>query len=145
MRNNNGENAGSVLMGIYAPDQVPCCTALPPEEHEKFLDILVMETPVRIIAHDLKGWLKRVYERRGVDTGLYNNINRFSCTYLLAYLLDPPERIQGEIEGDVETSLLVENLVLKYLGEPYVDAGRKLRRVSVEKCGTRCMISLLPL
>jgi len=26
-----------------------------------------------------------------------------------------------------------------------VDAGRKLRRVSVEKCGTRCMISLLPL
>ena len=29
--------------------------------------------------------------------------------------------------------------------EESVDAGRKLRRVSVEKCGTRCMISLLPL
>jgi len=33
--------------------------------------------------------------------------------------MDPPERIEGEIEGDVETSLLLENLVLKYLGEPY--------------------------
>ena len=43
----------------------------------------------------------------------------FRATYLLAYLMDPPERIEGEIEGDVETSLLLENLVLKYLGEPY--------------------------
>ena len=106
-------------MGIYAPDHAPFCTALPPEEHEKFLDTLVMETPVRIVTHDLKTWLKPVYERKGVDTRLYNNIKRFSCSYLLAYLMDPPERIEGEIEGDVETSLLLENLVLKYLGEPY--------------------------
>ena len=93
--------------------------ALPTEEHEKFIDTLVMDTPVRIVTHDLKTWLKPVYERNGVDTRLYNNIKRFSCSYLLAYLMDPPERIEGEIEGDVETSLLLENLVLKYLGEPY--------------------------
>ena len=108
-----------VLMGIHAPDHAPFCTALPVEEHEKFCDTLVMDTPVRLITHDLKTWLKPVYERNGVDTHLYNNIKRFSCSYLLAYLMDPPERIEGEIEGDVETSLLLENLVLKYLGEPY--------------------------
>ena len=115
----DGKDAGTVLMGIYAPDHAPLCTALPPEEHEKFIDTLVMDTPVRLITHDLKTWLKPVYERNGVDTRLYNNIKRFSCSYLLAYLMDPPERIEGEIEGDVETSLLLENLVLKYLGEPY--------------------------
>ena len=106
-------------MGVYAPDQAPFCTALPPEEHDKFLDTLVMDAPVRIVTHDLKGWLKPVYQRNGVNIHLYNNIKRFSCTYLLAYLMDPPERIEGEIEGDVETSLLLENLVLKYLDEPY--------------------------
>jgi DNA polymerase I-like protein with 3'-5' exonuclease and polymerase domains len=115
----DGKDAGTVLMGVYAPDHAPLCTALTPEEHEKFLDTLVMDTPVRIITHDLKTWLKPVYERNGVDTQLHNNISRFSCTYLLAYLMDPPERIEGEIEGDVETSLLLENLVLKYLNEPY--------------------------
>ncbi len=115
----DGRDAGTVLMGIYAPDHAPLSTALPPEEHEKFVDTLVMDTPVKIITHDLKTWLKPVYERNGVDTRLYNNIKRFSCSYLLAYLMDPPERIEGEIEDDVETSLLLENLVLKYLGEPY--------------------------
>jgi DNA polymerase I len=115
----DGKDAGTVLMGMYAPDQAPLCTALPPEEHDKFIDTLVMDTPLRIVTHDLKGWLKPVYERKGVDTRICNNINRFACTYLLAYLMDPPERIEGEIEGDVEISLLLENLVLKYLNEPY--------------------------
>jgi DNA polymerase I len=115
----DGKDAGTVLMGIYAPDHAPMCTALPVEEHEKFCDTLVMETQVKLITHDLKTWLKPVYERNGVDRRLYNNIKRFSCSYLLAYLMDPPERIEGEIEGDVETSLLLENLVLKYLGERY--------------------------
>lgn len=115
----DGKDAGTVLMGIYSPDHAPTCTALSPEEHEKFVDTLVMDTPVRIVTHDLKGWLKPVYEREGVDIRIYNNIKRFSCAYLLAYLIDPPERIEGEIEGDAETSLLLENLVLKYLGEPY--------------------------
>jgi DNA polymerase I-like protein with 3'-5' exonuclease and polymerase domains len=115
----DGEDAGSVLMGMCAADQAPLCTALPVEEHEKFMDTLVMDTPVRLITHDLKRWLKPVYEREGMDTRIYNNIQQFSCTYLLAYLVDPPERIEGEIEDDVETSLLLENLVLKYLGESY--------------------------
>jgi DNA polymerase I len=115
----NGKDAGTVLMGIYAPGQAPLCTALPVEEHEKFMDTLVMDAPVRILTHDLKTWLRPVYERKGVDIRIHNNIKRFSCSYLLAYLIDPPERIEGEIEGDVETSLLLENLVLKYLGEPY--------------------------
>ena len=115
----DGKDAGTVLMGAYALGHAPTCTALSSEEHEKFLDTLVMDTPVRMITHDLKTWLKPVYERNGVETRLYNNIMRFSCTYLLAYLMDPPERIEGEIEGDVETSLLLENLVLKYLNEPY--------------------------
>lgn len=116
----DGKDAGTVLMGIYAPDHAPTCTAMPVEEHEKFMDSLVMDAPLRIITHDLKTWLKPVYERNGMDTRLYNNnISRFACTYLLAYLMDPPERIEGEIEDNVETSLLPENLVLKYLGEPY--------------------------
>jgi DNA polymerase I-like protein with 3'-5' exonuclease and polymerase domains len=115
----DGKDAGRVLMGIYAPDQAPLCTSLPVEEHDKFIDTLVMDTPVRIVTHDLKTWLQPVYERKGTDIRIHNDINRFSCTYLLAYLMDPPERIEGEIEGDVETSLLLENLVLKYLGEPY--------------------------
>ena len=72
----DGKDAGSVLMGIYAPDHAPLCTALPPEEHEKFLDTLVMDTPVRIITHDLKTWLKPVYERNGVDTRIHNNIKQ---------------------------------------------------------------------
>lgn len=114
-----GREAGTVLMGIYAPDQAPLCTSLSMEEHAKFIDTLVVETPMRIITHDLKTWLKPVYERKGAEIEIYNNIGRFSCSYLLAYLMDPPERIEGEIEGDIETSLLLENLVLKYLGEPY--------------------------
>jgi|GEM_PF-861695 len=115
----DGKDAGTVLMGVCAPDQAPLCTALPLEEHEKFVDTLVTDTPVRIITHDLKTWLKHTYERKGVDTRIHYNISKFACTYLLAYLIDPPERIEGEIEGDVEISLLLENLVLKFLGEPY--------------------------
>src|SRR5271157_5373568 len=73
----DGKDAGSVLMGVYAPDQAPFCAALPLEEHEKFIDTLVMDTQVRIVTHDLKTWLKPVYERKGVDTRLYKNISRF--------------------------------------------------------------------
>ncbi|MGO9568830.1 MAG: hypothetical protein ACLP5H_14945 [Desulfomonilaceae bacterium] len=76
----DGKDAGTVLMGIYAPDQAPFCTALSAEEHEKFIDTLVMDTPVKIITHDLKTWLKPVYERNGVDKRLYNNSSDRSMT-----------------------------------------------------------------
>ncbi len=109
----------SVVVGVYTPGNDPLALELPEVDYLKLLERWVITDSLTFIVHDLKSWLKPVYERLGPQVFADLDMNRFEDTYLLGYLIDPPERIEGEREGPVETSLLLENLVLKYLRVRY--------------------------
>lgn len=109
----------SVVVGVYTPGNDPLVLELPEEDYLKLLEQWITTDSLTFVVHDLKSWLKPVYERLGPLALGDLDMNRFEDTYLLGYLIDPPERIEGEIEATVETSLLLENLVLKYLGVRY--------------------------
>ncbi len=110
----------SVVVGVYTPGNDPLALELPEEDYLKLLEQWITTDSLTFVVHDLKSWLKPVYERLGPLALADLDMNRFDDTYLLGYLIDPPERIEGEIEATVETSLLLENLVLKYLGVRYL-------------------------
>ena len=113
------EKGQRVIVGVFSPVHPSLCLDLSPDEYLAFIETVVKSNDIRVIVHDLKSFLKPYYEKFGAQGFTGVSLSRFSCTYILSYLLDPPERIEGEIIDSIETSLLLENLALKHLGEAY--------------------------